>query len=1043
MRSKEITAEMIAEKLEAMESQGTLKDHGWVRENLGQYRSNGEIKDKKGFRIYVRKRLLKEFLDDCFEKSSKGEAGNPQNTTVSGMGSNKSFGEQKDNLTPSAEPEGSGSLLSSGEADKSLPVLSHFSDFPSLAVLRENRPDCLAIGFDSEWQTRKCGRNMLSWQFALVVDVYLVEVIFIKEDERDLSLMEALGFILDHFGKVDPVDVRSVRKYKYCKEWSAGEAVEMVTKDVETAKKNCRYVYRGEKVGFTKELIEKMPQSWSADDNWECYHTYDDFGSIQKLKVTLVCHAGKVDLSSLDFGDQNLLKSLTEVQGGLVSMQPIRYDIPSLKNVNNTKLYPVSLSVSDTMCHTPAKKKRLEDLGKTLGIRKIDLEKDVKDHMSTFLHKNPAFFMEYASRDSVVTLLYSAALYGYNKSLPITITSASATIMKQHMMRDFDCETTEKFDRVYRGLVKMDRGKVKRDDGPGFIENSSLDPISCDVSIVQNFASQAYHGGYNICTEVGHFPYITYDYDLQNAYPVSMCMVMDVDYEAPIENEIKNRYLTLDDFMFEGEINPLVPFVAYVEFEFPSDVKYPCIPINVAGVPAYPLSSHGLDGVYVAGPSIYLALELGAKVYCKRGYILKVLYRNDKPSKSLSGAVKQLVVDRRAAKRKYGKNSLEELILKTLVSCGYGKTAQNVIQKTTWSAYKNEMEELGCSSITNPVAAMMITSIIQAVLIAAQNQLEKAGFVSCSVTTDGMISNCPEDIMKSLDLLGLRKYMEQARLFLTDGADPEIWEIKHIQDDLVNFVTRGNVSLRCKENPVIYNGKEYEGVCAHNSVNTPYTSDTYKDRLWLMTKVISRMDKVVYKEKEWTKFKELVAGAPFYVKNTRRSARMDFDCKRKPDLNSFKTDLVTVEGCTYEIAHFDTLPYQGVDEFREYRERMENSKVLRTEKDWEVYFLKLGIHESKAKPRNKEWAILNSCIMGYRMGLWDIPELCGKKVEKKCEWINEHNTSGKEFKLSDWKNTRRNERQVNMLPPEMLLEKLAELGAVSKVADLEPSEPCA
>ena len=150
MRSKEITAEMIAEKLEAMESQGTLKDHGWVRENLGQYRSNGEIKDKKGFRIYVRKRLLKEFLDDCFEKSSKGEAGNPQNTTVSGMGSNKSFGEQKDNLTPSAEPEGSGSLLSSGEADKSLPVLSHFSDFPSLAVLRENRPDCLAIGFDSE-----------------------------------------------------------------------------------------------------------------------------------------------------------------------------------------------------------------------------------------------------------------------------------------------------------------------------------------------------------------------------------------------------------------------------------------------------------------------------------------------------------------------------------------------------------------------------------------------------------------------------------------------------------------------------------------------------------------------------------------------------------------------------------------------------------------------------------------------------------------------------------------------------------------------------
>ena len=62
------------------------------------------------------------------------------------------------------------------------------------------------------------------------------------------------------------------------------------------------------------------------------------------------------------------------------------------------------------------------------------------------------------------------------------------------------------------------------------------------------------------------------------------------------------------------------------------------------------------------------------------------------------------------------------------------------------------MEVLGSSAITNPVSAAMITSIVRAELLAAQNQCHTLGYVTCSVTTDGFISDVSENELKSLDL---------------------------------------------------------------------------------------------------------------------------------------------------------------------------------------------------------------------------------------------------------------------------------------------------
>ena len=1016
-----------------------FQENGWKRDQIGLFRSKGTITDLQDFALYSRRRKLKVFLErqnDVFsKKASNDKSQNPHFFKALGTGSSSPMGDPDPNLTPSLD-DNSGSCRADFESDKEvvcpgadaeqneqmLPALSSFAEYPSLMAARQDKP-CLLIGFDSEWENALPTREMLSWQFALIDGEDLVEFIFFKTGKKELSIDVALGSILDHLGKYESVDVRAIRRYKYCDAWEDNKPVISTTADLEAARSLAKYVYRKD-IGFTTELIRNMPDRSLPRTNrdWAWFHTYLDFTLVDNIRVCIVCHKGIVDLSAMHNGSDRILKYLTEVQGGLVALQPLRFSPRSLQDPYNNHVYPITLSIADTMCHAPAGKKRLKDLGEVIGVEKVDVDTETKKHMKKLLDRDPSLFMEYASTDSVVTILYSSALYGYNNIPPITVTSAAATVMKEAMMNYLDCDTPDEFNRVYRGLEKVKHGKFKFENRPGFVEATSMEPISHDANVVQDAASKAYHGGYNICTEVGYFPYETYDYDLQNAYPTAMCLIPDINWESPIRSEIIRRDMTLADFTGIGGINPIAPFVGYVRFEFPESCKYPCIPINVDGIPLYPLTSEGIDGVYVAGPFVWLGLKLGAKIFCERGYFLNVRFTEDfsKESRSLAAAVKQLVVDRNQAKKDKGKGSLEELILKTMVNSGYGKNAQNVIQKSSWNAYKDLMEDLGCSAITNPVSAMMTTSIVQAELIAAQNQIHELGYMSCSVTTDGFISNCPEKTLKSLDLYGLRRFMEASRIYLTDG-DPELWEMKHRQDDLVNFTTRGNISLRCKERD------GYNGVCAHNSTKSDYPIGSYEDRLWLMTRVLSRTGTVDYTDEEWVTFKEMVQGKPFQVKKVTRHIRMDFDMKRKPIRNGFATDHVTLDGTTYEIAHFDTVPFRTVDEFRMYRNKVKLTAVLRTEADWEVFWQKVDLNATGAQPRDLDWAILNSCIMGYRAGRWVIPGLEGKTVEEKCEWINRYNRSKKKFKPSDWKNARRPERQVNMLPLELIRDKLEEL----------------
>ena len=461
----------------------------------------------------------------------------------------------------------------------------------------------------------------------------------------DLSLETALGRILDSL-ELPCTDIRSVRKYT-----SLGEIVPATGKPVEN---------------WYDSQREALAYSTAPYPDGKKVHIRRDWKDITHIPVVLLCHTGKVDLSALDQHGAyctDILRYCSEVQGGVISLHPFPFYPNSLNAkyaaARNPHVYPVSLQIVDTMCHAPADMKSLKALGEVVGWNKILLEDGVISHMDQFLIQDPCKYFEYASNDSVVTLLYESALYGYNSKPPVTITSATARVMKEVMMDHLKCTNTNEFNYKYRGLTKVGHGLVPRSDRPGYIESSSLEPISDKANTLQYYASQAYHGGYNSSSEIGYFPEETYDYDLQNAYPTAMCLVSDIDWENPFRTEIINRELTLQDFISPviGGYAPLSMMVAYVRFEFPTSVKYPCIPVNVDGIPIYPRTSKGLDGVYACGPELYLALRLGAKVWVERGFFLNSLFdkTSGKVSYSLQQAVKQLVADRSRAKKEHGK----------------------------------------------------------------------------------------------------------------------------------------------------------------------------------------------------------------------------------------------------------------------------------------------------------------------------------------------------------------------------------------------------
>ena len=301
-------------------------------------------------------------------------------------------------------------------------------------------------------------------------------------------------------------------------------------------------------------------------------------------RVTLLMHSGKGVISSLDQTGKNqydIVGACREVQGGVVMVsQPVRLRVKSTDATHgcNPWYHCISLDVRDTLAHTPDDLDSLTDIAGAVDWPAVQRPSD------NILQESPATLCEYGSWAAVVPLLYAGALYGYNHKIPITITSATAHVMRACMAAELKTETAADFDFRYRGLIRSGKGLTVRQDG-GFARASSLSPASDTIRIIHTMAANAYHGGYNACTGVEYIPGMTYDADLTSAYATVMSLLPDIDWGNPVQKEIRGRELTLEDMN-----GPLTPMVAYIRFKFPAGTAYPCLPVYEDKSLIYPLS---------------------------------------------------------------------------------------------------------------------------------------------------------------------------------------------------------------------------------------------------------------------------------------------------------------------------------------------------------------------------------------------------------------------------------------------------------------------
>ena len=864
---------------------------------------------------------------------------------------------------------------------------------PSFRVIQSESMS-INIGFDTEFQAcDEQNRRVLSLQMSIALGYILVRYFFLV-DPRFQEVTNEGGLI----------------PMKYC--------LADILEDLKnTAFPDFPRMLR-------KDIIYK-------EKEWKGHAPYKvvDFRKMKAfvIPVTVICHTGKADISVFRRSkyDVDLLRKLGEIQGGWMTTENVFIKAEGDKYYNSYWL--LNLCVRDTLGLTPADNKSLKALGNTIKKPKIELSRDEISNMTAFALQNPVRYFEYAMNDADIVVSFCSELFRANHNIPMTLSSAAASSMYGSIKQYFNVTKKADFDRIYRGLEMLDEGVIPtKDECMKFLKATRYVPIrdNPDAKLISEYFEETYTGGFNASFNIGWITEKTTDFDLQNAYPTAMANIIDIDWSQYVRDFPRHYDLSLQDLP-----NPLIPAVAVGDFDFPDDVYCPCIPVPVkGGLKIYPRQGRH---VYMAGPDMYLALQLGARINIFRGFTCRMLQTKDgKPSQCLAYAVTNLVQDRMKAKKIYKDNPLMEKSLKTMVNSCYGKTAQNVSPKTRYNAKLMGRVDAEPSTVTSPYHAAYTTSLVRCMLIACINQLHDMGYHVYSVTTDGFITDASTETVRGLDAFGFTQIFQNGRYILNQTRESceanQVWEPKHYNDVFLNITTRGNVAVND------------EGVLAHNSYTTGEIKDSRADRDAYIIAVLSREGRLKCKTNVWTEFSEIVERKhDFEVRETIRELSMNFDYKRCPIVETAADTPVHYESADGKvidtvIAEYDTRPFDNVEEFLNYRKTIKNGKedCIKVKDDLERIRVKSTAEIKGYIGKDLNRKILTSIICGYRAGLYGIPALDGLKQKAAVEEINSWGIA--KFTIDNWKKCGISARQENMLPFELVEKTLNKIIAITE-----------
>ena len=877
-----------------------------------------------------------------------------------------------------------------------------FGTYQSVAAMGSGTGS-VVIGFDTEFvgvsetdpergwvgESTEVVRRIVSYQFAAIdpTDETRLRLVVVLPQTYDgplgprqarLSVEKALGIAIEHLG---------LHEHPLAVGWGAQGAARDDVKDSEGKYRPSRWFTT--KVDSRALPITLVAHLQHADlttfvdrrkalDTWNL--AYPDRAREAPSRAGWSGYRGRW----LDSDVPDILRAVISASAGMVSPTPVRM---VLDGANWWWARPIELSIRDTMAQSGAQP--LRALGEAVGVPKQEVPDDWITRMDEYLAKHPIGFMDYAANDAVIALEYVSQVYGDHKSVPLTLPTAAARVVRESIT----CAIEKGgFNSVFGGLVKVD----KKVDAITSVENQldyyrkrELQPIDGSAATWIHASALAFRGGYNMSAELGLFEQETHDLDLQSCYPTSSSTIWDVDYLHPdgvIRKTVNNQQLKLEDFQEGG---PLTPFVGFVSFEFPEGVAFPCLPVPVEGSMIYPRTSGDARGVWAVGPEVWLALTLGATVTCQIGHFGRTLRDEEgTPSRLLRGAYKQLLDDRSRAKREYGPESFQQGVLKLMANAPYGKLAQGVMGQRGWDAWAQERDAVGGSAITSPWHASMTTGLVRAVLLATLNQLHDLGYSTPSCTTDGFITDARLDVVDGLDLYGLGDLWRETREALTGSRS--MWEEKHAQTDLLNITTRANFS------------RQPGGVLAHGGYKLPegIKKDSQEDRDHMYELMVTRDGALPVTMKVFPSMQELTRTEnrlDFAPKTVRKQQTIEFDRKRRPVPEGMTAHMVMIGEKVYEVAHVHTVPWESpadaelgrsVDKgLKRWDDELgepvwERSPVRRTREQWNDYFERLEAvldEDGRVAEAERRDRISKGIVIAHRQEIIHIPWLSASR----------------------------------------------------------------
>lgn len=815
--------------------------------------------------------------------------------------------------------------------------------------MRADSKNSLCIYCDCCWV--EYPSNVISYHYSVCCGKCILCFVFFlfKDVVSCLPVNIMLGRIFD-FLSLLRINREKVTSYKYISRLDdKGKPVVETSPKRYIALSNCKYAFINNEASNTLYSDVKNDKRVNAsnivtENNYDEAPLYDVtlIGFHFMNFLTALRSNGKYDIDILE------KCSLSESEHCVFSDRNTRLCFNSVTDNGWKYLYYISLSIRDSMQYNCCEASSVFDYGNYVGIpienfSETEFGEKFEKCLPKVLYKDAGLFLEYSSKRTISNLMYMSYIWGFNLSIPLSITSAASKTAKHKIAQNM-CITNEKEFLPFYAGTKLFKGKTATTEQNKYFRNSTYIPIDNNCELLQRYASYAYRGGYNGCFSVdSHHNIPTYDLDICGAYPTAMGLIPAIRWEDCICNRIINRKLCIDDFMVDGEISPVAPIFACVTYKFPESCKFPCLPRydeDDNEAPCYPFEDQ--KGIYACGPELYLALKMGAEIFAKdgvKGSILKDENGNTVfPYRTMMSELIQ-------ARTRADKGSLDEKLLKKCANMMYGKVSQNV--SGMYSKTKASGSQSKESVISNNASASLITAFVRSVLFAALNEIDVNGYHVYSATTDGLITDMPFEEFLKLNLFGFNELLRISRRELTQEPYPEIWSIKHEQDDLLNLLTRGNASSIVSNSQLGIRG----GVFAKANVSIRYPNEpkaSQNNRDAFINDAVTRSGPVESESTSYPSLKKYKEGVPYVRSKNIRHISLDFDMKRKPIRNSLKAEYRVIEGEQYEVAHIDTEPYLNSDEFIMYRSVAKSMKCLRTVEEWEQFFKKI---EKKAKKR--------------------------------------------------------------------------------------------